>query len=50
MRVGETVALRGLLGVGDGLTDAVDTVERLAAAGDEAADGADATVEIEHAG
>ena len=50
MRVGETVALRGLLGVGDGLADAVDAVERLAAAGDEAADGTDATVEIEHAG
>ena len=50
MCVGETVALRGLLGVGDGLADAVDAVERLATAGDEAADGADAAVEIEHAG
>lgn len=38
------------LGVGDSLADAVDAVERLAAAGDEAADGADAAVEVEHAG
>lgn len=46
----EDIGASGLLGVVDGLADAVDADEALARRGDEAADGADATIEVKDGG
>ena len=48
--IGKAVCFGGFFGVVDGLADAVDAVEGLVFIGDEAADGANAAIEIKDGG